>query len=105
RVKTLAIRGDRIVLAGEFNERATLGEYTLRAHGLDDMLYAELGLDGRVMRAEAIGGLSRERVRSLTIASDGSAVVSGSFGAQFEYGGTTLRSRGAADGLVIRVHP
>jgi hypothetical protein len=106
RVMAVAADDDRVVVTGRMHDTVQVGPLAATTHGHMDILFAELGLDGAPRRVAAFGGTATDdRGRGVALAHDGSAWIAGMFWRSLEYDGVIHRSRGQADGVVLRVPP
>jgi hypothetical protein len=75
----VAVRGDRIVVVGQFLDRLELGELKHAAAGSDDMFVAAFDLRGEPQWLWTAGGLDSDGANAVVATPDGGWVVGGSF--------------------------
>lgn len=99
----VAVRGDRIVVVGQFLDRLVLGELDHRAAGSDDMFVAAFDPRGEPQWLWTAGGIDSDGANTVAAAPDGGWVVGGSFSQSVELQGRKLASRGGTDAMLIKL--
>lgn len=99
----VAVRGDKIVVVGNFLDTIKLGEFVKKSAGNDDAFVEELDKDGNVIWAWNFGGIDSDGANCVAATPDGGWVVGGSFTASAEFGATTLKSRGGTDAMLLKL--
>lgn len=99
----VAVRGDRIVVVGQFLDRLELGELKHAAAGSDDMFVAAFDLRGEPQWLWTAGGIDSDGANAVAATPDGGWVVGGSFSQSVELQGQKLVSRGGTDAMLIKL--
>ena len=99
----VAVRGDTVVVVGNFLDEIKLGEFVKKSAGSDDAYVVAFNKDGAVQWAWNIGGIDSDGANSVVAAPDGGWIIGGSFSATVELGTTQLKSRGGTDAMLIKL--
>jgi hypothetical protein len=99
----VAVRGDRVVVVGQFLDRLELGELKHAAAGSDDMFVAAFDTRGEPQWLWTAGGIDSDGANAVAATPDGGWVVGGSFSQTVELQGTKLVSRGGTDAMLIKL--
>jgi hypothetical protein len=99
----VAVRGDRVVVVGQFLDELTLGDLKHRAAGSDDLFVAAFDLAGEPQWLWTAGGIDSDGANTVAATPDGGWVVGGSFSRVAEFQQTTLTSRGGTDAMLIKL--
>jgi outer membrane protein assembly factor BamB len=105
-INSVTAGGSRIVVAGAFSERATMGERAVTAAAgtsrrpQQDGFVAALSPDGRFLWVRSLGGSSAETAQAAVVTRAGSIIVAGSFGGLLELDKHVLAGRGQTDVFV-----
>jgi hypothetical protein len=99
----VAVRGDRVVVVGQFLDQLDLGELKHPAAGSDDMFVAAFDRAGEPQWLWTAGGVDSDGANTVAPAPDGGWLVGGSFTASAEFQQTTLKSRGGTDAMLIKL--
>jgi hypothetical protein len=99
----VAVRGDRVVVVGQFLDRLELGELKHAAAGSDDLFVAAFDTHGEPQWLWTAGGIDSDGANAVAATPDGGWVVGGSFSRTVELQGTTLVSRGGTDAVLIKL--
>ncbi len=103
----IAVRGDKVVVAGSFLDQITVGSFTKKSAGSDDLFIAELDKDGNAEWLWTAGGIDSDGVNAITAVADGGWVIGGSFTDSLEITAGThplsLKSKGQTDALLIKL--
>lgn len=99
----VAVRGDRVVVVGQFLDELTLGEFKHRAAGSDDVFVAAFDLGGEPQWLWTAGGIDSDGANTVVAAPDGGWLVGGSFSRIGEFQQVTLTSRGGTDAMLIKL--
>jgi hypothetical protein len=99
----IAVRGDRVVVVGQFLDELRVGELVHPASGSDDMFVAAFDLAGEPQWLWAAGGIDSDGANTVAATPDGGWIVGGSFSRSVEFQGTTLVSRGGTDAVLVKL--
>jgi len=99
----VAVRGDRVVVVGQFLDELDLGELKHPAAGSDDLFVAAFDRAGEPQWLWTAGGIDSDGANAVVAAPDGGWLVGGSFSQTAEFQGTTLTSRGGTDAMLIKL--
>lgn len=99
----VAVRGDRVVVVGQFLDRLELGELKHAAAGSDDMFVAAFDTRGEPQWLWTAGGIDSDGANAVAATPDGGWVVAGSFSQSVELQGAKLVSRGGTDAMLIKL--
>ena len=100
----VAVRGDRVVVVGQFLDRIELGaELKKQAAGSDDMFVAAFDTAGEPQWLWTAGGIDSDGANTVAATPDGGWIVGGSFSKVLELDGTALTSRGRTDAVLIKL--
>jgi beta-propeller repeat-containing protein len=99
----VAVRGDRVVVVGQFLDELTIGEFKHRAIGSDDLFVAAFDRAGEPQWLWTAGGIDSDGANTVVAAPDGGWLVGGSFSQGAELQGVTLTSRGGTDAMLIKL--
>jgi putative cell wall-binding protein len=91
------------IVTGQFAGTATFGATTLISAGFLDVFVAKIGADGTWVWATSVGGTDTDLGRGVSVLADGSAIVTGRFGATATFGATTLITAGLSDVFVAKI--
>ena len=114
-VGIIALSDDSTVLTGYFSGSATFGqgdpgETVLDSAGSNDMFVARYNADGTLLWAKCAGGTDPDSGHGVSVLSDDSTVVTGSFASSATFGKsepnqTVLSSAGDYDMFIARYNP
>jgi hypothetical protein len=99
----VAVRGDRVVVVGQFLDELDLGEFKHPAAGSDDIFVAAFDLAGEPQWLWTAGGIDSDGANCVVAAPDGGWLIGGSFSQSAEFQGVTLKSRGGTDAMLIKL--
>jgi hypothetical protein len=99
----VAVRGDQVVVVGQFLDRLELGELVHPAAGSDDLFVAAFDRSGEPQWLWTAGGIDSDGANAVAAAPDGGWVVAGSFSQTAEFQDTKLTSRGGTDAMLIKL--
>ncbi len=99
----VAVRGDKVIVVGNFLDEIKLGDFTKKSAGSDDAFVAVFDKDGVVQWAWNFGGIDSDGANTVVAAPDGGWIIGGSFSATAEFGTTKLKSRGGTDAMLIKL--
>lgn len=99
----VAVRGDTVVVVGNFLDDIKLGEFTKKSAGSDDAFVAAFNKDGGIQWAWNFGGIDSDGANAVIAAPDGGWIIGGSFSNTAEFGPTTFKTRGGTDAMLIKV--
>src|SRR6185436_10312705 len=99
----VAVRGDRVVVVGQFLDEIALGEFRHSAAGSDDVFVAAFDLAGEPQWLWTAGGIDSDGANAVAAAPDGGWLIGGSFSRTAEFQDIALKSRGGTDALLIKL--
>lgn len=100
----IAVRGDRVVVAGQFLDQLDLGGGLAHpASGSDDMFVAAFDLGGEPQWLWTAGGIDSDGANAVAATPDGGWIVGGSFSRTVELDGAKLVSRGGTDAILVKL--
>jgi len=99
----VAVRGDQVVVVGQFLDRLELGELKHPAAGSDDLFVAAFDRSGEAQWLWTAGGIDSDGANAVAAATDGGWVVAGSFSQTAVFQDTKLTSRGGTDAMLIKL--
>jgi hypothetical protein len=99
----VAVRGERVVVVGQFLDELTLGEFKHKAAGSDDVFVAAFDRAGEPQWLWTTGGIDSDGANAIAAAPDGGWLIGGSFSRTAELQHTALKSRGGTDAMLIRL--
>lgn len=100
----VAVRGDRVLVVGQFLDRIELAADLVRpAAGSDDMFVAAFDTAGAPQWLWTAGGIDSDGANTIAATPDGGWVIGGSFSKIVELDGTKLTSRGRTDAVLIKL--
>ena len=101
----IAIKGDHVVVVGNFLDEVKFGEFTKKSAGSDDAFVAAFSRSGEIKWAWSFGGIDSDGANTVAATPDGGWVVGGSFMRTADFGTVQLTSRGATDAMLIKLGP
>jgi hypothetical protein len=102
----IAIRGDTIVVVGNFLDELQIGKFPAhKAVGSDDLYVAAFDTSGDVKWLWTAGGVDSDGANAVAATPDGGWVVGGSFSDSIEVPGRTLKSKGGTDAILVKLGP
>ncbi|NVB83825.1 MAG: hypothetical protein HOV81_35955 [Kofleriaceae bacterium] len=103
----IAVKGDKVVVAGNFLDELNLGTYTKKSNGSDDLYIAAFDKDGNVDWLWTAGGYDSDGVNAITATPDGGWVIGGSFSDSLAIttgsGPVNIKSKGGTDAILIKL--
>jgi len=99
----VAVRGDKVVVVGNYLDDLKLGEFTKKSAGSDDAFVAMFDKDGVVQWAWNFGGIDSDGANAVVAAPDGGWIVGGSFSRTCDFGSTQLKTRGGTDAMLLKL--
>jgi hypothetical protein len=103
----IAIRGDKVAVAGSFLDEIKIGSFTKKSQGSDDLYIAAFDKDGNAEWLWTAGGIDSDGVNTIAPTPDGGWVIGGSFTKSLEIttgsGKTTITSKGGTDAVLIKL--
>lgn len=99
----VAVRGDTVVVVGQFLDKLELGELKHTGAGSDDLFVAAFDRAGEPQWLWTAGGIDSDGANCVAATPDGGWIVGGSFSRSVELQGTTLKSRGGTDAMLIKL--
>jgi hypothetical protein len=102
-INAVAMRGDTVVVAGNFLDTMKFGGIEKKSIGSDDAFVAALNTSGDVQWVWNFGGVDSDGANAIAPAPDGGWVFGGSFSATASFGATKLTSRGGVDAMLVKL--
>jgi hypothetical protein len=103
----IAVKGDKVVVAGTFLDQITIGSFTKKSAGSDDLFIAAFDHDGNAEWLWTAGGIDSDGVNTIAASPDGGWVIGGSFTDTLDItaGAKTasMKSKGRTDALLIKL--
>jgi hypothetical protein len=99
----VAVRGDQVVVVGQFLDQLDLGELKHPAAGSDDLFVAAFDRTGEPAWLWTAGGIDSDGANTVVAAPDGGWLIGGSFSQVAEFQGIKLKSRGGTDAMLIKL--
>lgn len=99
----IAVRGDKVVVVGQFLDELKLGEFDHKAVGSDDLFVAAFDRAGAVQWLWTLGGIDSDGANCVAATPDGGWVIGGSFTDSITIGTQTIKSKGKTDGLLVKL--
>ena len=99
----VAVRGDTVVVVGNFADELKIGEYDHKAVGSDDAFVAAFDTKGAVQWLWTFGGIDSDGANAVAPAPDGGWVIAGSYSDALDIGGWHLKSKGHTDALLVKL--
>jgi hypothetical protein len=103
----VAIKGDKIVVAGSFLDTLKIGTFEKKSNGSDDLYIAAFDKDGNADWLWTAGGVDSDGVNAIAATPDGGWVIGGSFTDSLSItagkGQTNLVSKGGTDAILIKL--
>ncbi len=99
----VAVRGDIVVVVGNFLDEIKLGEFTKKSAGSDDAFVAAFDKDGGIVWTWNFGGIDSDGANAVVAAPDGGWIIGGSFSDTAQFGQTSLKTHGGTDAMLIKL--
>lgn len=103
----VATSGDKVAVAGSFLDEITIGTFTKKSNGSDDLYIAAFDKAGNPEWLWTGGGIDSDGVNAIAATPDGGWVIGGSFTDSLSIiaGSTTahLKSKGGTDAILIKL--
>lgn len=99
----IAVKGDRVVVVGNFLDDLKVGEFVKKSVGSDDAFVIELDTDGHEKWAWNMGGIDSDGANAVAPAPDGGWIIGGSFSDSIDIGSAHLKSRGRTDAFLAKL--
>ncbi len=104
---SVAVKGDKVVVAGSFLDSLEVGTFTKKSNGSDDLYIAAFDKDGNAEWLWTAGGIDSDGVNAIAAMPDG-WVIGGSFTDSLTIttangGQANLKSKGGTDALLIKL--
>lgn len=100
---SVAVRGDTIVVAGQFLDEIQIGEFHHEAANSDDLYVAAFDLKGEPQWLFTSGGVDSDGANGIAPTPDGGWVIAGSFKGEARFGATDVKSNGREDALLMKI--
>jgi hypothetical protein len=101
----VAVKGDKVIVVGNFLDDLKLGEFTKKSAGSDDAFVAMFDAKGEIQWVWNFGGIDSDGANAVAAMPDGGWIVGGSFSGSADFGTTTLKSRGGTDAMLLKLSP
>ena len=99
----VTIKGDTIVVCGNFLDDLTIGEFHHKSAGSDDLYVAAFDLKGEPQWVFTSGGIDSDGANAIAPTPDGGWIVGGSFKGEAKFGETIFQSKGGTDALLLKI--
>ncbi|HEY4244980.1 MAG TPA: SBBP repeat-containing protein [Kofleriaceae bacterium] len=99
----VAVHGNTVVVAGNFLDKLTIGEFSHAASGSDDLYVAAFDTNGEPQWLWTAGGIDSDGANTIAATPDGGWIVGGSFSASALFGPQTLVSKGGTDAMLVKL--
>jgi hypothetical protein len=103
----IAVRGDKIVVAGTFLDEIKVGTFTKKSGGSDDLFIAAFDKDGNTDWLWTGGGIDSDGVNTIAAIPDGGWVIGGSFTDSLDITAgakaVSMKSKGGTDAILIKL--
>lgn len=99
----VAVKGDTIVVAGNFLDALKIGEFGHKSSGSDDLFVAAFNQQGEPRWLWTAGGVDSDGANAIAATPDGGWVLGGSFTDVGTFGAATLKSKGGTDAMLIKL--
>jgi hypothetical protein len=103
----IAVKGDKIVVAGTFLDELKFGTVTKKSTGSDDLFIAAFDKDGNSDWVWTGGGIDSDGVNTIAAVPDGGWVIGGSFTDALEISAGTrpvsMKAKGRTDAILIKL--
>jgi hypothetical protein len=99
----VAVKGDKIVVVGNFLDTVKFGDFEKTSVGSDDAFVVELDTTGDVKWAWNMGGIDSDGANAVAAAPDGGWVIGGSFSDSIDIGSAHLKSNGRTDAFLAKL--
>jgi hypothetical protein len=103
----IAIKGDKVVVAGTFLDEITVNGITKKSTGSDDLFIAAFDKDGNGEWLWTAGGIDSDGVNTIAASPDGGWVIGGSFTDSLDITAGTktvsMKSKGRTDAILIKL--
>src|SRR5688572_14792241 len=99
----VAVRGENVVVVGSYLDSITIGEFTHKAGGSDDLFAAAFKADGTPIWLFTGGGIDSDGANAIVAAPDGGWLIGGSFSDSATFGKQSIKSKGGTDAMLIKL--
>ncbi|HEY0194275.1 MAG TPA: SBBP repeat-containing protein [Kofleriaceae bacterium] len=99
----VAVRGDRVVVVGQFLDELHLGELVHPANGSEDIFVAAFDTAGEAQWLWTAGGVDSDGANCVAATPDGGWIIGGSFTKAIDLQGTPLKAKGGTDAILIKL--
>ena len=100
---SVAVRGDTIVVAGNFLDRISVGEFKHKAAGSDDMFAAAFKADGTPIWLFSAGSIDSDGANAIVATPDGGWLIGGSFSDVATFHKQNVKSKGGFDAMLVKL--
>lgn len=100
--RALAVRGNAVVVVGEFQGSMTANGMTLTSAGNNDAWLARFTIGGAYQWVKSVGGTGTDVPNGVALDTTDNIVVAGTFGGMTNLGGLTLASAGFNDVFIAK---
>jgi hypothetical protein len=103
----IAVKGDKIVVAGTFLDEIKVGSFTKKSSGSDDLFIAAFDKDGNADWLWTGGGIDSDGVNTIAAMPDGGWVIGGSFTDSLDITAgakaVSMKAKGRTDAILIKL--
>ncbi len=92
------------IITGQFSGTAIFGATSFTSAGLQDTFTAKVNADGSYAWATKGGGLGYDTAIGVSVLSDGSSIITGSFAGTAAFGATNFTSAGSDDTFIAKLN-
>lgn len=103
-INGVAMRGDTVVVAGNFLDTVKFDGLEKKSIGSDDAFIAAFDTSGGIKWVWNFGGIDSDGANGIAPTPDGGWVFGGSFMDSARFGATTFKSRGAIDAMLVKLN-
>ena len=100
---SVAVKGDTVVVVGNFLDNIQLGEFKHKAAGSDDMFAAAFKSDGEVIWLFTAGSIDSDGANTVVATPDGGWLIGGSFSDIATFGKQNVKSKGGFDAMLVKL--
>ena len=99
----VAVRGDTVIVVGNFLDELKLGEIGKKSFGSDDIYVATFTTNGDPQWVWTAGGIDSDGANTVAATPDGGWVIGGSFSGKAAFFDTKLISQGGTDAFLVKL--
>src|SRR5688500_4139584 len=98
-----AVKGDTVVVVGNFLDNLTIAEFKHKAAGSDDMFAAAFKTDGTPIWLFTAGSIDSDGANTIVATPDGGWLIGGSFSDIATFGKQSVKSKGGFDAMLLKL--